>query len=82
MFDYNDAFGPGAAGSPIKGTDWPVKALFNLDNTCRLPYGFEQAGGYPGMCKIGTPVAEKTDKNCQEYCYVFGERIVCYKVCK
>jgi hypothetical protein len=52
MYDYNDSMGPSAAGSPIKGdADYPLKELFNLDSTCRLPYGFAQAGAaYPGMC--------------------------------
>lgn len=41
-----------AAGSPIKtDPDYPLKTLFSLDNTCRLPYGFDQiASSIPGMC--------------------------------
>jgi hypothetical protein len=51
-FDYNDAFGPGEAGSPIKPSkDYPLKALHSLDNTCRLPFGVITATGIPGMCK-------------------------------
>ncbi len=50
-FDYNDAFGPSQAGSPIKtSADFPVKALFSLDNTCRAAYGFTSAINIPGMC--------------------------------
>ncbi len=52
-FDYNDAMSQSAAGSPLAGNDYPLKALFNLDNTCRLPYGAGQASQAPGMCKIG-----------------------------
>lgn len=56
MFYYNDAFTLGVAGSPILGRDYPLKELFNLDNTCKLPYGFSQsAGNIPGMCKQGVP---------------------------
>jgi hypothetical protein len=60
QFDFNDTMGPTEAGSPIKtDTDYPVKALNNLDNTCRLPYGFEQMGSsYTGMC-ITQPPAPK-----------------------
>lgn len=68
-FDYNDTMGPTAAGSPIKDKYYPVKALYNLDNTCRLPYGLEQTGGVPGMCKIGVqPV--KSDGTCRPVCLV------------
>lgn len=50
LFDYDDHFGPSAAGSPVRGEDYPVKEVANLDNTCRLPYGFEASGGIPGIC--------------------------------
>jgi hypothetical protein len=51
-FDYNDAFGPGEAGSPIKPSkDYPLKALHSLDNTCRLPFGVITSTAVPGMCK-------------------------------
>jgi hypothetical protein len=65
-FDYNDAFGPGEAGSPIKPSlDYPVKALHSMDNTCRLPFGAITATGIPGMCK-SIPKVEKDGKTC--YC--------------
>ena len=38
-FDYNDTMGPTAAGSPIKDKYYPVKGIYNLDNTCRLVVG-------------------------------------------
>jgi hypothetical protein len=66
-FDYNDTMGPTAAGSPIKDKYYPVKALYSLDNTCRLPYGLEQTGSVPGMCKIGIqPVV--SDGSCRPIC--------------
>ena len=60
QFDYNDRMGPTEAGSPIiTDEDYPLNALSNLDNTCRLPYGFEQMGSfYTGMC-ITLPQASK-----------------------
>ena len=61
-FDYNDTMGPTAAGSPIKDKYYPVKDIFNLDNTCRLPVGFGQSGTVPGMCKIAV-VVEKSKKD-------------------
>ena len=62
MFDYNDTMGPGEAGSPYRGDkDYPLKGLYNLDNTCRLPYGFAQSGNFPGMCKIGIPPTKQPE---------------------
>ena len=69
QFDYNDRMGPSAAGSPLRGEDYPVKLLYNLDNTCRLPYGFAQSGNYPGMCKIGIPPTKKPGKPGEPNCY-------------
>lgn len=78
-FDYNDTMGPTEAGSPyIDNEDYPLKALSELDNTCRLPYGFEQMGSsYRGMC-ITTPPVEQSEPSsdsdnepdcyCNDYC--------------
>ena len=82
-FDYNDTMGPTAAGSPILGNYYPAKALYNLDNTCRLPFGLEQTGLVPGMCKIG--VMSETCECKQWYTYYFGNqavRVCIDKVCK
>lgn len=76
-FDYNDTMGPSAAGSPILGEDYPLKDLYSLDNTCRLPFGLEQTGLVPGMCKIG--VQKTTCKCTQYYTFVFGSQTV--RVC-
>lgn len=75
MFDYNDAFGQSEAGSPmIDDEDYPLKALFNIDNTCRLPYGFSRlSAGYPGMCVTSAPTPapgddDESDCYCTDYC--------------
>ena len=73
-FDYNDAMGQSEAGSPlVDDEDYPVKALYNLDNTCRLPYGFDRmSASYPGMCISSAPAAEpgeeEPDCYCTDYC--------------
>jgi len=61
-FDYNDTMGSAEAGSPfIDKDDYPIDALFSLDNTCRLPYGFEQIGASnPGICKSVPPPLKPT----------------------
>jgi hypothetical protein len=55
-FDYNDVFGPTEAGSPIRGNiDYPLNALFSIDNTCRALYGFTSSVTIPGMCSSAQP---------------------------
>ena len=82
MLDHNDTMGPGEAGSPINTDDnYPLNALYNLDNTCRLPYGFEQMGAnFPGMCITQAPAPEpepnKTTCVCV-YWFYFGNTKVC-----
>ena len=61
--DYNDTMGPSAAGSPMLDEDYPVQDLFNLDSTCRLPYGLTQSESIPGMCLIGRVPAAKPAKD-------------------
>jgi hypothetical protein len=56
-FDYNDHIQENTAGSPIKSSKfYPVKELFNLDNTCRLPVGFTTKTAFRGMCPVCKPV--------------------------
>ncbi len=76
-FDYNDTMGLSTAGSPILGDDYPVKSLYNLDNTCRLPYGFEQVGAsYPGMCISisGQDPGDEPNCVCNDYC---SDKVTC-----
>ena len=59
-FDYNDAIGLSAAGSPIKSNaDYPLNALYSVDNTCRTPYGFSSTIGIPGVCTSAQPKPEQ-----------------------
>jgi len=51
VFDYNDAFTAQQAGSPYASNpNYPLKALFGMDNTCRVAYGFTPVGTEPGLC--------------------------------
>ena len=57
-FDYNDFFTLTEAGSPIGGaSDYPLKDLYLVDNTCRLAYGFEPTGNETGLCYVPEPAA-------------------------
>ena len=85
MWDFNDRMRPAAAGSPIRDdSNYPVKDLYSMDNTCRLPYGFPQSGSSPGMCKVGIPQVEETEKSgkpgfsCPPGYFPIGD--VCYQI--
>jgi hypothetical protein len=49
--EFNDHFTKADAGSPIKedGKIYPLKALWGVDNTSRIPSGFVPTGMMPGM---------------------------------
>jgi hypothetical protein len=55
--DYNDHFTFEEAGSPLPGLTkyYPMKALAELDNTCRWTVGFQGTGKEPGICYIPPP---------------------------
>ena len=57
FYDYNDHFTHDEAGSPLPGLQryYPLKALFEVDNTCRMSLGFELAGDEPGGCPVYVP---------------------------
>jgi hypothetical protein len=52
--DYNDHFTFVEAGSPLPASTnyYPLKALAELDNTCRWTVGFKGVGNEPGICYI------------------------------
>jgi hypothetical protein len=58
IFDYNDVFTAQEAGSPYTSSPYyPLKALFGMDNTCRVAYGFTPVGNEPGLCGGVQPVS-------------------------
>src|SRR5271157_404013 len=53
LFDYNDHFTLAQAGNPYPGNpNYPIKALAELDNTCRWAIGFSPTGNEPGLCPL------------------------------
>jgi hypothetical protein len=53
MFDYHDHFSSAQAGSPLSNSsDYPLKEVAAMDNTCRWGYGFEPNGTELGVCYI------------------------------
>jgi len=84
MFQKHDSMEASEAGSPIiDSEDYPLTGLYNIDNTCRLPYGFEQVGrNYPGMC-FTQPSSGSAKKNCTTTCTGGATGApVCKTVCK
>ncbi len=49
--DYVDRYTEGEAGSPEKNEkDYPLKAIYGVDNICREAYGFTGTGDEPQRC--------------------------------
>ncbi len=68
-FNYNDRFTLTQAGSPIKGSsDYPIKAIYQVDNTCWTVFGFKPTGLEPHLCPSNTPAATKAAKSPQASC--------------
>ncbi len=60
-FDFNDHFTAAEAGSPLTELTqyYPIKALAEVDNTCRWSVGFIPTGSEPGICPVPpTPTPE------------------------
>lgn len=51
-FDLNDAFTHEQAGAADAGlpTFYPIKAIAEIDNSCRMAIGFQPTGKEPGLC--------------------------------
>lgn len=55
-YDYHDHFTLEEAGSPYRvNRYYPIKAIAEVDNTCRWTYGFEPTGKEPCLCAGGRP---------------------------
>jgi len=77
LFDLNDHFTHEQAGAALIDLEiyYPIKAVAELDNSCRMAIGFQPKGNEPGLCPIA-----KEDLSCQGqiYCVVLGAQTVCY----
>lgn len=63
-FDYVDHFSYDEAGSPlVEAPQYPLKAVFEVDNTCRWAAGFTPSGDELGLCPLPaapTPTGQAT----------------------
>jgi hypothetical protein len=69
LFDLNDHFTQEEAGSSLVEFEffYPIKAIAEIDNVCRVAVGFFAQGGEPGLCPVAT-----SEDGCP-----FGESLVC-----
>jgi len=59
LFDLNDHFTHVEAGASDKGLTnyYPIKAVSEIDNSCRMAVGFKPTGSEPGLCNQPSTVA-------------------------
>jgi hypothetical protein len=58
LFDYSDHYTHEQAGAadPELPLFYPIKTVYELDNSCRMAVGFEPTGKEPGLCPVLAPV--------------------------
>jgi hypothetical protein len=63
LFEINDRYTHEQAGAADAGLEffYPIKAVAEIDNSCRIPVGFQPTGNEPGLC--ATPRQIATDGN-------------------
>lgn len=58
-FSYNDRLTFPEAGSAVRdNANYPIKALFAVDNSCRANFGFAPTGSEPLLCTYAQPTAK------------------------
>jgi hypothetical protein len=65
-FDLNDNYTHEQAGAASKGYDvyYPIKAVAEIDNSCRMAVGFKPTGREPGLCEVPTNPGENSVAGC------------------
>lgn len=61
LFDYSDHYSHEQAGAADPGLEffYPIKEVYELDNTCRMAVGFNPTGSEPGLCVSAQPVPDE-----------------------
>jgi hypothetical protein len=82
MFEFNDHFTYEQAGYPLKedAQNYPIKAIWGVDNTCREPSGFTPNGTMPGLCPNYDPPPShgpSKESSCVKVCTSFGATKLC-----
>jgi hypothetical protein len=73
-FNLHDKVSELEAGSPDKSSpNYPIQAISELDNSCRVPLGFEAVGNEPLGCSVKAPEVERDSvKFCDQFSSVCG----------
>lgn len=83
LFDLNDNFTHEEAGAADAGLEYfyPIKAVAEVDNSCRMAVGFQPNGSEPGICPVpqqqqGDPVPPGT--SCPANTFLFCSQNGCF----
>ncbi len=67
LFDINDHFTSEQAGSPLSDlSTYPIKAVAELDNACRMAVGFQPSGKEPGLCASSSQACKPPAGGCSQ----------------
>jgi hypothetical protein len=74
LFEFNDHFTFEQAGYPLKedAKNYPIKAVWGVDNTCRVPSNFTPEGYMPGLCPSTIPVTGSSSGDTKNVCCIRG----------
>lgn len=79
LFDYSDHYTQEQAGAADPGYPlfYPIKAIYELDNSCRIAVGFQPKGNEPGLCLStaapGDPGSVQGESGGDAGCSAYGE---------
>ncbi len=70
LYEYNDHFTFSQAGYPLKedAQNYPIKALWGVDNTCRAASGFKPKGTILGLCPEAISPESEEPSGCHMVC--------------
>ncbi|GAP20457.1 hypothetical protein [Leptolinea tardivitalis] len=67
FYDLQTSFSLEQAGSPlIEDANYPLKAVYAVDNTCRVASGYTATGREPGICPQPVPQVEQEEPEQQQ----------------
>ena len=71
LFDLNDHFTQEQAGSSLVEFEfyYPIKAIAEIDNACRVAVGFQPSGGEPGLCPLDSGGCLPSEMVCVDTIY-------------
>ena len=84
QFEFNDHFTFEQAGYPVKDDmkNYPLKALWGVDNTCRVASGFKPDGTLVGLCQNYDPAPSKgSSSECVPQCIKVSDKITICSPC-